>query len=264
VAAAGAPCFYQLYLMGGRAAAEATIARAKAAGFSGLILTIDTPVAGQRERDARNGMAPLMGGSVAAKLPYLPDILAHPGWLAAHLADGGVRPLPNVVLPGQGPMPLTDIATALKSSVVTWDDFKWIRALWKGPLLVKGVLTGDDARHAVDEGANAISVSNHGGRQLDTVAAPLRALPEVVAAVGGQCDVLMDGGIRRGSDIVKALALGAKAVLIGRGYAYGMAAAGEAGVTRALEILRADLERTMILLGCDDIAALNGAYLEKA
>jgi isopentenyl diphosphate isomerase/L-lactate dehydrogenase-like FMN-dependent dehydrogenase len=137
-----------------------------------------------------------------------------------------------------------------------------MRERWPGPIVVKGVLTGDDARRAVDEGAAAISVSNHGGRQLDGVPASLRALPEVVAAVGGRAEVWMDGGVRRGADIVKALCLGARAVLCGRAYAYGLAAAGEAGVARALEILRADLERTLRLLGCPSVAALDRSYVD--
>jgi L-lactate dehydrogenase (cytochrome) len=138
---------------------------------------------------------------------------------------------------------------------------KWIRELWRGPIVVKGVLTGDDARRAVDEGAAAISVSNHGGRQLDCVPASLRVLPEVVKAVNGQTEILMDGGIRRGTDIVKALCLGARAVLCGRAYAYGLAAAGEAGVNRAIEILRTDLDRTLRLLGCASVAELNRSYV---
>jgi L-lactate dehydrogenase (cytochrome) len=137
-----------------------------------------------------------------------------------------------------------------------------MREHWPGPIVVKGVLTADDARRAVDEGAAAISVSNHGGRQLDGVPASLRALPEVVAAVGGRAEVWMDGGVRRGTDIVKALCLGARAVLCGRAYAYGLAAAGEAGVARALEILRADLERTLRLLGCPSVAALDRSYVD--
>jgi len=144
---------------------------------------------------------------------------------------------------------------------VTWADLRWIRDCWRGPIIIKGVLTGDDARRAIDEGAAAISVSNHGGRQLDCVPASLRALPEVVAAVNGQVEVLMDGGIRRGTDIVKAICLGARAVLCGRAYAYGLAASGEAGIARAIEILRADLERTLRLLGCPSIADLDRSYV---
>jgi isopentenyl diphosphate isomerase/L-lactate dehydrogenase-like FMN-dependent dehydrogenase len=158
-------------------------------------------------------------------------------------------------------MPLLDVNAALASSTVTWKDLRWIRELWPGPVVIKGVLTGDDARRAIDEGAAAVVVSNHGGRQLDCVPASLRALPEVVAAVNGQVEVLMDGGIRRGSDIVKAICLGARSVLCGRAYAYGLAAAGEAGVTRALEILRADLERTLRLLGCPSVAELDRTYV---
>jgi isopentenyl diphosphate isomerase/L-lactate dehydrogenase-like FMN-dependent dehydrogenase len=260
-AASAGPVFYQLYLMGGRAAAEGAIERARVAGFSALVVTIDTPVAGIRERDFRNGMKELVGGGPFEKLPYLPQILARPGWLASFLLDGGTPAMENVVIPGKGPMPLTDVAAALAESAVTWSDLNWIRELWGGPIVVKGVLTGDDARRAIDHGAVAISVSNHGGRQLDCVPASLRALPEVVKAVNGQIEVLMDGGIRRGTDIVKALCLGARAVLCGRAYAYGLAAAGEAGVNRAIEILRTDLDRTLRLLGCASVAELDRSYV---
>src|SRR6202022_3658713 len=167
-----------------------------------------------------------------------------------------VPKLPNICIPGKGPMPLIDVSAALSQSAFTWQDMKWIRNIWPGPIVIKGVLTGDDARQAIDQGAAAVVVSNHGGRQLDGVSATLRALPEVVAAVGGQIEVLMDGGIRRGADIVKALCLGARVVLVGRAYAYGLGAAGEAGVARAIEILRADLVRTLKLLGCPSVATL--------
>jgi isopentenyl diphosphate isomerase/L-lactate dehydrogenase-like FMN-dependent dehydrogenase len=260
-AASSGPVLYQLYLLGGRGAAEAALERARGAGFAGLVVTIDTAVSGLRERDYRNGMKELVGGSLLDKLPFLPNVLSHPGWLIGFLLDGGLRTLPNVVIPGKGPMSLLDVNAALASSVVTWDDLRWIRERWPGPIVVKGVLTGDDARRAVDEGVAAISVSNHGGRQLDGVPAALRALPEVVAAVDGRIEVLMDGGVRRGADIVKALCLGARAVLCGRAYAYGLTAAGEAGVARAIEILRADLERTLRLLGCSSAAALDRSYV---
>jgi isopentenyl diphosphate isomerase/L-lactate dehydrogenase-like FMN-dependent dehydrogenase len=254
--------WYQLYLVGGREVAEGSIERARKAGFSALVITIDTPVAGMRERDPRNGMAELMTGSIFSKLPFLPELLSHPGWLASFLLDGGVPKLENVVVPGQGGMPMTDVGTALRKSVVTWEDIRWIRTIWTGPMVIKGILSGDDARRAVDAGAAAISVSNHGGRQLDGVPASIRALPEVVAAVNGQVEVLMDGGVRRGSDIVKAVCLGARAVLIGRAYAYGLAAAGGSGVTRALEILREDVERTLHLLGCASVAQLDSSYVD--
>src|SRR6185295_311 len=141
-----------------------------------------------------------------------------------------------------------------------WDDLRWLREVWSGPIVVKGVHTADDARRAVDAGASAVVVSNHGGRQLDGVAATLRVLPEVVAAVGGRIEVLLDGGIRRGSDVVKALCLGARAVLVGRAYAYGLGAGGEAGVARAIEILRSDIVRTMKLLGCDSVRELDRSF----
>lgn len=260
-AASPGPVWYQLYLVGGRQVAEGGMERAKRAGFSALVVTIDTPVAGMRERDPRNGMKELLDGSIFSKLPFLPQILTHPGWLASFLLDGGVPKLENIVVPGQGPMPLMDVTAALAKAVVTWEDLRWLKRLWTGPIIVKGVLTSDDARRAVDEGATAVIVSNHGGRQLDGAPATLRVLPEVVAAVNGQAEVLMDGGIRRGSDIVKAICLGARAVLIGRAYAYGLAAAGQAGVSRALEILRDDMERTLRLIGCPSVSALNASYV---
>jgi L-lactate dehydrogenase (cytochrome) len=154
-----------------------------------------------------------------------------------------------------------DITAALEQSVVTWDDLKWIRHAWNGPIVIKGIHTAEDARRAVDMGADALVVSNHGGRQLDGVAATLRVLPEVVAAVGDRTEVLLDGGIRRGSDIVKAVCLGARAVMAGRAYAYGLGAAGGAGVSRAIEILRTDLVRTLKLLGCASVTELDRSYL---
>jgi isopentenyl diphosphate isomerase/L-lactate dehydrogenase-like FMN-dependent dehydrogenase len=253
--------WYQLYLVGGREVAEGAIDRAQRAGFSALVVTIDTPVAGMRERDPRNGMKELLGGTLFSKLPFLPQMFAHPGWLASFLLDGGVPKLENIVIPGKGPMSLIDVTAALSHAVVTWEDLHWLKRIWSGPLVVKGVLTGEDARRALDEGAAAIIVSNHGGRQLDGAPAALRVLPEVVAAVNGQAEVLMDGGVRRGSDIVKAICLGARAVLLGRAYAFGLAAAGKPGVTRALEILREDVERTLRLLGCPSVSALNSSYL---
>jgi len=261
-AATKGPAWYQLYLLGGRAAAESGIDRARRAGFSALVITVDTPVAGMRERDPRNGMKALLGGNPFAKLPYLPEILAHPRWLAGFLTDGGIPKLEDIVIPGEGPLDLVDVASALADAAVSWDDLKWIRKVWDGPILVKGLLTGDDARRAVDEGVAGVIVSNHGGRQLDSVYPAIRALPEVVAAVNGRIDVLMDGGIRRGGDIIKAICLGARAVLIGRAFAYGLAAAGYPGVLRALEILQADVDRTLRLLGCSSISALDSSYVD--
>ena len=261
-AASNGPLWYQLYLVGGRDCALSAIQRAKAAGFSALVVTIDTAVAGMRERDLRNGAKELLSGNLGSKLPFVSQLLMKPRWLAGFLADGGLMKFPNVVIPGKGPMLYADVTAALEHSVVTWKDLDWIRQTWSGPIVIKGIHTVDDAHRAVDAGANALVVSNHGGRQLDLVAPTLRILPEVVASVGGQIEVLLDGGIRRGSDIVKALCLGARAVLVGRAYAYGLGAAGNAGVARAIEILHADLIRTLKLLGCPSVAELDSSYVD--
>jgi L-lactate dehydrogenase (cytochrome) len=254
--------WYQLYLAGGRDAALSSIARARQAGYKALVVTIDTAVAGLRERDVRNGTRELVSGSLVSKLPYLPQIMAKPRWLAGFLGDGGLMKFPNVILPDGQPMPYADVGAALEKSTVCWDDFRWIREAWPEPIVVKGIHTGDDARRAIDQGAAGMVVSNHGGRQLDGVAATLRVLPEVVAAVNGRAEVLMDGGIRRGSDIVKAMCLGARAVLIGRGYAWALGAAGGPGVARAIEILRSELIRTLKLLGCRSVGELDRSFVD--
>jgi L-lactate dehydrogenase (cytochrome) len=255
------PTWYQVYLCGGRDVASSAIERARTVGYSALVVTIDTAVAGLRERDVRNGTKELLTRRPWPMLPYVWQFLARPRWLAGFLGDGGLMSFPNVML-ADGPMLYADVGSALEQSTVTWRDFRWIKDLWNGPIVVKGVHIGEDARRAVDAGANAIVVSNHGGRQLDGVHATLRALPEIVAAVGDQAEVLLDGGVRRGGDIAKALCLGARAVLIGRAYAYGLGAAGGAGVARAIEILRTDLIRTLKLLGCASTAALDGSYVD--
>jgi L-lactate dehydrogenase (cytochrome) len=255
--------WYQLYVPGGRAVAEATIARAKAAGYEALVVTIDTPVAGMRERDYRHGVKPLLQGRFWSSLPYTWQFVTRPRWVLGYVADGAVRVFPNVELPGVGPMPCSDVGALLEETIVTWEDLRWMHDAWKGPIVVKGVHTGDDARRAIDAGASAVVVSNHGGRQLDGVPASLRALPEVVEAVNGRVEVLMDGGIRRGSHVVKALCLGARAVLVGRAYAWGLGAAGAPGVTRAIEILRADIVRTLKLLGCGAVKDLDRSYVDR-
>src|SRR5712671_808178 len=260
--ASGGPVWYQLYLVGGRDCALGGIDRARKAGFSALVVTIDTPVVGFRERDLRNGVKELLSGKLGPMLPFVNQLLVRPRWLAALLADGGLMKFENVVIPGKGPMLYADVTAALEQSVVTWEDMKWIREAWNGPIVIKGIHTPEDARRAVDMGADALVVSNHGGRQLDRVAPTLRVLPEVVAAVGDRIEVLLDGGIRRGSDIVKAVCLGARAVMAGRAYAYGLGAAGGAGVSRAIDILRADLLRTLKLLGCASVAELDVTYVD--
>ena len=261
-AASNGPCWYQLYLAGGREVALAAIARARAAGFTALVVTIDTPVAGLRERDVRNGTKELLTRNPWTMLPFVSQFLARPRWLAGCLGDGGLMTFPNVMLADRGPMPYADVGAMLEQSMVSWADLRWIRDAWSGPIVIKGVHVGDDGRRAADEGADAIVVSNHGGRQLDGVAATLRVLPEVIAAVDGRIEVLLDGGIRRGSDVVKALCMGARAVLIGRAYAYGLGAGGGPGVARAIEILRTDIVRTLKLLGCASTSELNGSYVD--
>jgi L-lactate dehydrogenase (cytochrome) len=254
------PLWYQLYLVGGREIASAGIERAKNCGCSALVVTIDTAVAGMRERDFRNGTKELLTRNPFTMLPFIHQFISRPRWLAAFLKDGGLMNFPNVVLQ-DGPMAYADVGAALEKSTVCWDDLRWIRDLWKGPLVIKGVQIGDDGRRAVDAGVDAIVISNHGGRQLDGVIPTLRLLPEVVAAVNGQAEVLLDSGIRRGSDIVKAMCLGAKAVLVGRAYAYGLGAGGAAGVNRAIQILRNDVIRTMKLLGCPAMSQLDSSYV---
>ena len=259
--ATGGPAWFQLYICGGRDVACSGIDRAKNAGYSALVVTIDTAVAGLRERDVRNGAKELVSRHLGKMIPFLPQFLVRPGWLIDFLRDGGLMKFPNVILP-EGPMPYADVAAALETAAVTWRDLQWIREVWNGPIVVKGVHRGDDAKRAVDEGARAVVVSNHGGRQLDGVPATIRVLPEIVAAVDGRAEVLLDGGVRRGADALKAVCLGARAVLIGRAYAYGLGAAGTPGVTRAIEILRADVVRTMKLLGVSSIGELDRSLVE--
>ena len=253
--------WFQLYVPGGREIAEATMARARAAGYKVLVVTIDTPVSGMRERDFRYGVRPILQGDIWGSLPYAWQFVKRPRWVVDYFADGRPKVFPNVELPGKGAMPCGDVGILLESTIVTWEDLRWMREAWQGPVVVKGVHTGDDARRAMDAGAQAVVVSNHGGRQLDGVPASLRALPEVLDAVNGRIEVLMDGGIRRGGDVVKAICLGAKAVLVGRAYAWALGAAGGPGVTRAIDILRTDIVRTLRLLGCASIRDLDRSYI---
>jgi isopentenyl diphosphate isomerase/L-lactate dehydrogenase-like FMN-dependent dehydrogenase len=260
-AASVGPVWYQLYLTGGRDAAEAGMNRALTAGYQVLVVTIDTTVISLREREVRAGMDQLLRGSVWSQLPFLPDILSHPGWLVRFLLDGGLPSMPNIVTES-GPLKVSQAHSALKRTSFSWDDMPWIRDLWKGPIVIKGVMSAGDAIRALDYGAAGVVVSNHGGRQLNGVPGTLRLLPEVVGAVNGRAEVLLDSGIRSGADVIKALCLGARAVLCGRAYAYGLAAAGESGVKRALEILRADMERTLRLLGCSSVSELNPSLVK--
>src|SRR3982751_3042406 len=219
VAAAAGTLWYQLYLAGGRAVVETSLARAWNAGCRVLAITIDTNAPGHRERDIRNHSAQLIGQGVLNKARFVPHLLRYPRWLSGFLGDRKeVMFYPNVVIPGSGPLRAQDVRGNLARSMFDWADMTWIRRCWPGPILMKGVITANDARRSMDEGAAGVIVSNHGGRQLDTCYPTARALPEVVRAVRAPGVVLVDGGIRRGADIAKALAMGAKAVLVGRAY----------------------------------------------
>ncbi len=265
-APAGGRRWFQLYASGGRREAEETIERAKAAGYEALVVTVDTPALGNRERDARHGVGTPMRLDAHTAIRLGPQVLARPRW-SLRMIRSGVSMLkrpsrPTDVAARAG----TDLETASSfythASPFTWADIAWVRERWAKPLLVKGVLTGADAVQAADAGADAVVVSNHGGRQLDGAAATIRALPEVVDTVSGRIEVLMDGGVRRGGDVLKALAMGARAVLIGRPYLYGLSADGQRGVERILDILRSEMARSLRLLGCASVSELDRSYVE--
>ncbi len=247
VAAAGSgPIWFQVYAFGTREHSEQAIDRAAKAGFDALVVTLDTQVSPARLRDVRNGAKTLLGPRGLAQLRYSPQILRHPNWLIQRYRDGLVPRIPNVLrADGSAGYLWADG----RPSSLTWDDFGWIRDRWDGPILAKGVLTGEDAVRAIECGVDAIIVSNHGGRQLDGTDATLRTLPEIVAAVAGRCPVLLDGGIRRGGDVIKAMSLGAAAVLIGRPWLFALGADGQRGVESLLELFRTDLTRDLQMMG---------------
>jgi pre-mycofactocin synthase len=249
VVAANPRTFFQIYWCGSRDDILARMERARTAGAVGLILTVDWSFV--HSRDWGSPKIPERMG-VATILRHLPEAAARPRWLAAYARTG--RPpaltVPNMTLPhGQPPTFFGAYGEWLQTPPATWEDVAWLRAQWGGQFLIKGVSRIDDARRAVDAGVTAISVSNHGGNNLDGTPAAIRALPAVADAVGGQVEVLLDGGVRRGSDVVKALALGARAVMIGRAYLWGLAAAGQAGVENVLDILSNGVDSTLIGLG---------------
>lgn len=189
--------------------------------------------------------------------------MSRPSWVSGHLRAGRPLQIPNVVSRQGRPLGLAEVGPELSRSAVVWEDLLWLRQAWTGPLLVKGILGGEDAERAVELGVDGIIVSNHGGRQLDRVAATLTALPEVLHAVGGRIEVLVDGGVRRGADAVIACCIGARAVLVGRAYAYGLAADGERGVGRALTLLRDGVDRTLALLGCGAVVGLGPEHIRR-
>jgi isopentenyl diphosphate isomerase/L-lactate dehydrogenase-like FMN-dependent dehydrogenase len=260
VAAAGQGTgWFQLYGLGGREGSEQLVRRARAAGFTTLVVTVDTPTPGNRERDLHHRVSLPLRLDRSSALRFGPRVLPHPRWLLDFARDGFYMEMALAVGLGPPDKPMS-VDEALINWILrpfAWDDFTWLRQAWEGPVAVKGLVTADDARRAVDAGVDAVIVSNHGGRQLDGLPASLAALVEVVAAVGGQVEVLVDGGIRRGTDVVKAVALGAGAAMIGRPWAYGLGAAGEPGVARVLELLRADIDRTLRLLGRGSVGALD-------
>ena len=240
-AAPGARTWFQLYVWRDRSAGEDLMARAKAAGYEALMLTVDVPVAGARLRDARNGFAIPPALTVKTVL----DAATHPAWWLNLLTT---EPLAFASLSSWDGT-VGDLLDRLFDPSMTIDDLEWLRASWDGPLIIKGIQTVEDARRVTAAGADAIVLSNHGGRQLDRAPVPLRLLPDVRQALGDTAEVWVDTGILSGADVVAALALGADATLIGRAYLYGLMAGGERGVDRAVEILTGEVRRTMALLG---------------
>jgi len=255
----GPKCF-QIYVMKDRGLTREFIQRCKDANYDSLMLTVDIPVAGNRERELRYGftmppklnLAGIIG--FAARPGWVYRALTHPQAILANVAhkipDGS----------SQSTSLMEYIATQFDSSV-TWKDLEWMISEWGGPFVIKGLLSPSDARKAVDAGVTAVSVSNHGGRQLDGALSAFEALGPIVDEVGGECEIICDGGIRRGTHVLKALASGATACSIGRPYLYGLAAGGQAGVAKALELLRAEIERDMGLLGCTSISEISGKHI---
>jgi isopentenyl diphosphate isomerase/L-lactate dehydrogenase-like FMN-dependent dehydrogenase len=259
---AGGNLWFQIYMWSDRAASHALIERARAAGYQALVVTVDTPVTPGREYNLRNGMT----------VPFrftrrnVTDVLLHPRWLAGvllkYLLTTGMPRYENY--PTQMKSRITALPMGRSMMVtdsLTWDDLREIRKLWPHALMVKGILRAEDAKLAADCGVDGVIVSNHGGRAVDSTRAPITILPEVVAAIGKRATVIVDSGFRRGADVVKALALGASAVMIGRATLYGTAVAGEAGAARAIEIYRDEIDRLLALIGCPDIKALDAGYL---
>ena len=247
-AAPGTDRWFQLYLWSDRDAGVELVRRARAAGFRALVLTVDTPVAGARIRDVHNGLT--IPPTLSART--ILDMARHPGWWLNLLTT---EPLRFAAFSETGGT-VADLINRVFDPTITVTDLAWIRAEWPGPIVVKGIQTVEDARMVVDAGADAVVVSNHGGRQLDRAPTPLEQLPAVAAAVGDRSEVYVDGGVMSGADVIAAVALGARAVLVGRAYLYGLMAGGERGVQRAADLLRAETVRTMRLLGVTRIADL--------
>jgi (S)-mandelate dehydrogenase len=260
VAQAGGRLWMQLYVMRDRKAAESIVARAAAAGYEALVFTTDANVFGSREWDRRNYRAP-----GKPTLRNLLDLLRHPRWLYEVLLRHGAPHFENLAdfLPAHETRAVggSTVIPKLFDASISWDDITWLRRRWPGKLLVKGVLSAADAKRAAELGCDGLVLSNHGGRQLDHCVAPIEVLPEIAAEVGGRLTLIIDSGFRRGSDVLKALALGARAVMIARATLYGLAAGGEPGVRRALEILTSEIDRTLGHLGCCSLEELKPQLL---
>jgi heme/flavin dehydrogenase (mycofactocin system) len=249
VVATGAPTFFQLYWSGTRDQILARVERAKAAGSKGIIVTLDWSFS-----NGRDWGSPSIPSAIGFKtmVKFAPEVALRPAWALRWARSGALPDLtaPNMALPGQPAPGFFDAYYEwMQTPLPTWDDLRWLRSQYDGPLMLKGIMRVDDARNAVNVGFDAISVSNHGGNNLDGTPASVRALPAVAEAVGDQVDVLLDGGVRRGSDVVKAVALGAKAVMIGRAYLWGLAANGQAGVENVLDILRSGTDSGLLGIG---------------
>jgi L-lactate dehydrogenase (cytochrome) len=261
-ATSSSPRWFQIYVWRDRGLLKEFFARCRESGFRALCLTVDVPAIGNRERDLRNGMTipPRITPSTVL------DAIRHPGWCWG-LVTGPRITMANVIGRGEsGRADVTALSTYVNSQFdpsVTWDDLAWMLEQWGGPFAIKGVLGVEDALRAVDMGVGAIVVSNHGGRQLDHAPTSIDVLPEIVDAIDGRAEVILDGGVRRGTDVVKAVALGASCCMVGRPYLYGLAAAGEAGVSRALELIRAEFRRAMALLGCRSVTDLDRSFVRR-
>jgi L-lactate dehydrogenase (cytochrome) len=256
------PKWFQVYVWRDRGLVKEMIGRAASAGYEALVLTVDTAVLGRRERDVRRGFSlpPKIGPGT------LVDGALHPGWTWRFLRSDPVR-FANVrdaagVGDGRTAVTLSEYVNTQFDPGLSWRDVEWMRSVWSGPLVIKGVQAVDDARLAADAGVEAIALSNHGGRQLDSAPAALDLVPPVADAVGDRLEIICDGGVRRGSDIVKAVALGARACMAGRAYLYGLGAAGERGVDHVLGLLGADVRRTMALVGASSVAGLGRGLVE--
>ncbi len=255
------PFWFQLYVMRDRDFIDRLIGRAKAAGCSALVLTLDLQILGQRHKDVKNGLS----APPRMTLGNIIDIASKPRWWMGMLGTKR-RTFRNIVGHAKGVKDTRALSAWTAEQfdpTLSWDDIKRIKERWGGKLILKGILDAEDAELAVKSGADALIVSNHGGRQLDGAPSSISALPEIAGAVGSRIEVLMDGGVRSGQDVIKALALGAKGVLIGRAYVYGLGALGEVGVAKSLEIIRKELDITMALCGLRDVKQVNADILVK-